>query len=178
MRTFIALDFPREVINYIREIQNLLKKRNLFEGKFTEPENLHLTLKFLGEIDEKRLKEVKERLKGVRFNEFDGSLDKIGVFSKKFIKIIWIKLEGAEQLQKQIDECLRDLFGLENRFMGHITIARVKNVKDKKALLDYIQNMKIKKLKFKINRFYLKNSELRSEGPVYKDIGVYSAEKI
>jgi 2'-5' RNA ligase len=51
IRSFIAIELPREAINYIKQLQGLIKKQNLFTGKFTEPENLHLTLKFLGEIE-------------------------------------------------------------------------------------------------------------------------------
>ena len=60
-RCFIALDLPREIINHVKEIQRLIKKKNLFIGKFTESENIHLTLKFLGEIDKKKIKQVKKQ---------------------------------------------------------------------------------------------------------------------
>lgn len=177
-RCFIALDLPREAINAIKDIQKLLKKQNLFNGKFTEPENLHLTLKFLGEIDDGKIEEVKRKLREIKFNDFEAELGEIGVFSKKFIKIIWIKLNGKEvfDLQKEIDEALSDLFEPEQRFMSHITIARVKNVGDRKALFDYIKNMKNRKIKFNVDKFSLKKSELSSEGPVYEDIEVYELE--
>ena len=88
IRCFIAIDLPREVINSIKDIQKLLKKQSLFNGNFTEPENLHLTLKFLGEIEEEKVEGVKKRLKEIKFDEFESGLGEVGVFSKKFIKII------------------------------------------------------------------------------------------
>ncbi len=177
MRCFIALDLPREAINYIEELQKLLEEKNLFVGKFTESENIHLTLKFLGEIDEKQVEKVKERLREVKMQSFEAELEEIGIFFKKFIKIIWIKLKNAEKLQKQIDEVLKDLFPVEQRFMSHITIARVKKVSDRKKLMEYIKNIKVKKIKFKVERFFLKKSELSPEGPVYEDIEVYGLIK-
>lgn len=179
MRCFIALEMPREAINHIRGTQKLIEKQNIFTGKFTELENLHLTLKFLGEIEEGKVEEVKKRLKEIKFNEFEAGLGEIGVFSKKFIKIVWIKLNGKEvfNLQKEVDEKLKELFEKEKRFMSHITIARVKNVPDKKRFLEYIKNLKIKKLKFKVDRFFLMKSELMPEGPVYEDLERYSLEK-
>ncbi len=173
MRVFIALDLPREVINHIREIQNLLRKKNLFAGKFTEPENLHLTLKFLGEISEAEIEKIKEKLREVRFPAFEAEIGEVGTFSKKFIKIIWVKLENCAKLQKEIDTKLRGLFEPEFRFMSHITIARVKNVRDKKALIDYVKNIKNKRIKFKVGNFFLKKSELHAEGPVYEDLEKY-----
>lgn len=177
MRCFIALDLPREAIDIIKGIQKLIEKQNLFNGKFTEPENLHLTLKFLGEISREKIEEIKEKLKEIQFNSFEAGLGGVGIFSKKFVKIIWIKLNGRQifDLQKQIDEKLKGLFQPEFRFMGHITIVRVKNVGDKKALLDYIKNIKTKKIKFKVDRFFLKKSELFAEGPVYEDIMEYKS---
>lgn len=191
-RCFIALDLPKEAVNEIRRIQNLLKKRNLFRGKFTEAENLHLTLKFLGEIpisgetENSRntaeavnsVEEVKKKLKEVEFSEFSIEFGEAGVFSKSFIRIIWIKLngKGVFDLQKKIDEKLLGLFEKEERFMSHITIARVKEVYgDKKEFLKYLESIKPKKISFKADRFFLKKSELKPLGPEYSDLGEYCA---
>jgi len=175
-RCFIALDLPREAINEIKKTQNLIWKKTLFTGKITEPENLHLTLKFLGEINEDKINEIRKRLREIKPKSFEAELGEVGIFSKQFIKIIWVKLngKGVFQLQKEIDNKLKDLFEPEQRFMGHITIARVKNVKDKEELIEYLENLKIKRIKFKVNEFILKNSELMPEGPVYLDIEKYA----
>ena len=143
IRCFVAIDLPREAINQIEEIQKKIKKQNLFTGKFTESENLHLTLKFLGEIEKEKIEEVKKKLKEIESPVFEANLGEAGIFSKEFIKIIWVKLNGKGifELQKKIDEDLKELFIPEKRFMSHITIARVKNVKDRKALIDYIKNI-------------------------------------
>ena len=180
MRTFIALELSKEAIDEIKRIQELIRKKILFIGKFTEPENLHLTLKFLGEIDEKKVGEVKKRLREIDFGNFEAELADIGVFSKKFIKIVWIKLNGKKvfDLQREIDDKLKDLFEPEQRFMSHITIARVKNVKDRKELIEYLKNMKGRRVKFNVDGFFLKKSELFPEGPVYEVIENYKFSNI
>ena len=102
VRAFIAIDLERDIINEIVKIQNLIRKKTLFSGKLTESENLHLTLKFLGEASEEKLEEVKKRLKNIKLKSFDCEIADIGFFSKTFPKIIWIKLNGKEiwDLQK------------------------------------------------------------------------------
>jgi len=197
-RCFIALDLPREAINELRKIQKLIWEKTLFTGKLTESENLHLTLKFLGEISDEKIKEVKGKLKEVRFDEFEVEFGKVGVFSKKYIRIIWIELLGKVfNLQKEIDLKLDGLFEPENRFMSHITIARVKNVRDtenkvfsvpktfnniskkvfvKKELIEYLKGLKVEKFQFFVNKFYLKESELKSSGLEYRDLDVYNLQ--
>jgi len=129
MRVFIAINLPEVIKEECVGIQKELEKKDLFRGKFTEKENLHLTLKFLGEIDKEDLERIKEKLKEIKFKEFELELGEIGVFSPKFIKIIWLELigEGIFSLQKEIDNCLLELFERERRFMSHLTIARVKS---------------------------------------------------
>lgn len=193
-RTFIALELSKEAVGEISKIQKLIYKKTLFTGKLTETANLHLTLKFLGEIDESKIEEVKKRLALIKISsQIFAELGEVGVFDKNFIKIIWIKLNGKGifNLQKEIDEVLSkpqtfalrgkassdeklsDLFEKETRFMSHITIARVKNVSDKKGFLEYLESIKPRKIRFSIDKFYFKKSELKPSGPEYSDISEY-----
>ncbi|KHO54858.1 MAG: 2'-5' RNA ligase [archaeon GW2011_AR19] len=218
MRAFISLDLPAEIIKEIKKIQNALPK---FVGKKTESENLHLTLKFLGEVSEEKIEQIRENLKKIKLSprddsskdiqgghenlqagdtavpsgepqKFQVSIDSIGVFSKKVIRIVWLHLTNCDALQREIDEKLSDLFGKEQRFMGHLTIARVKNIKNsprddsskddtavpsgepKKEFLEKLKKIKIPKINFMVENFKLKSSTFKSEGPVYEDIEIYN----
>ena len=175
LRCFIALELSRETIEEIEEIQKLIKKKNLFYGKFTEPENLHLTLKFLGELDEDKIEEVKKKLRGIKFNDFEVSLGEAGTFINRYNSLLWVKLNGKGiwDLQELLDEKLKDIFSKEERFMSHITIARMKKIPSKNLLLEYVKSMKIKKIKFQVRDFILKKSELKSDGPVYTNLEKY-----
>lgn len=170
MRAFISIDIPEEVRKEIKKIQEVLPE---FHGKKTELENLHLTLKFLGEVDENLIEKIKEKLKNIKLKSFEAEIDEIGVFSEKIVRIIWLHLTNCSELQKQIDNTVKDLFSVEHRFMSHLTIARVKGVKEKRGFLEELEKLKIPTIKFNVNNFRLKKSVLTAEGPVYETLEEY-----
>lgn len=175
VRCFISIDLGdmgEVVFKEIARVQNVLSNKN-FIGKLIPLDEAHLTLKFLGEIDEEKVKEVEKRLSEIKFDEFECVLDSIGYFNyRKSPRIIWIKIggRGIFELQKRVDEVLGDLFPQEERFMSHLTIARVKYVKDKKGFVNHVKGIGLTKIKFKVKEFKLKESKpLR--------IGIASLEK-
>ena len=82
---FISIDIPEQIKDAIERIQNALPE---FFGKKTEKENLHLTLKFLGNLPDKEIEIVKEKLNEIDFRKFESKIDGIGFFSEKFIRIV------------------------------------------------------------------------------------------
>jgi RNA 2',3'-cyclic 3'-phosphodiesterase len=204
-RAFIAIEFPDEVVKEIARLQELLENRK-FTGKLTELGNLHLTLKFLGEISGEKLEEVRKALAEIKFKEFEAVLSGAGTFSfRRNPRIVWVKVgsrgisdvaaldaprtpksptralrrdkpQGLFGLQASIDSALEKIgFAKENRFMSHLTLARIKYVKDKQEFVDYIDNFNVKKIKFNISKFCLKKSDLKISGPVYTTIEEYKS---
>lgn len=171
MRTFISINIPGEIKKEIKKIQNQLPE---FRGKKTELQNLHLTLKFLGEIEEVKIEGIKEKLREIKIEKFATEIDEIGVFSEKFIRIVWLHMKDCGVLQKQIDNALKNLFEPERRFMSHLTIARIKGIKDKEGFLQDLKKIKVEKIKFKVDNFYLMKSELTAEGPNYSVLEEYN----
>jgi len=170
-RLFISVDIPKNIAEEIKKIQEQLPE---FKGKKTETENLHLTLKFLGYVEEKKLNEIKKNLKKIKSKKFDTVISEIGVFPPYQVRIVWLKMGGVENLQREIDDSLKDLFEEERRFMGHLTIARVKSVEDRKAFLEELKKIKIPPdFGFEVKNFKLKKSTLSSKGPVYEAIEEY-----
>jgi len=166
MRCFIGIDLSLEATKEIERLQKIIKPH--FVGKTTSSKNLHLTLKFLGEIEDATLNKVKKKLSAIEHQSFQ----LLGVFSQKFIKMVWVKVSTVP-LQPLIDDYLKDIFEPEHRFMGHITIARVKKIEDKQSFLKLINNTTINKIIFTVREFYLKESILTNEGPIYKVINKY-----
>lgn len=171
MRTFISIDMPKEIVTEIEKIQDALPE---FYGKKTELENLHLTLKFLGEVEEYKIKELKGRLKEVRFERFETEAKYLGFFDNikrgKRYGPVWLNLDNCEGLQKLVDNNLKDFFKPEKRFMSHVTIARIKEIKDRKRFLEDLKKIKIKKMNFAVECFKLKKSILISENPFYETL--------
>lgn len=88
-RCFISIEPPAYIKKEIIKIQKVLPK---FIGKNIKLENLHLTLKFLSEIDNEKIDLVKEKLREINFEKIPCKINRIGVFSEKFVRIIWLKL--------------------------------------------------------------------------------------
>ena len=170
MRCFIGIDLSVEATKEIERLQRIIKPH--FVGKTTVGENLHLTLKFLGEIEDGTLNEANKKLSSIEHQPFALILNKLGVFSQQFIKMVWVKVSTVP-LQPVIDNYLKNIFHPEHRFMGHITIARVKKIEDKQSFLKLINNTTINKIIFTVREFYLKESILTNEGPIYKVINKY-----
>ncbi len=173
MRLFIAIEVSKEAAEHILEVQKQLK-----DAKLTLTKSFHLTLKFLGEVAPAKADEIKKRLTKVQFKPFKAALDGTGIFpSEKMIRVVWVGIEPREvicELQKQIDEALEGLYPKEQRFEPHITLARIKQVKDKKQFAEQVKNLKIKPLSFEVKSFKLIESQLRGkEGPLYKDVAEY-----
>ena len=170
MRCLISIDLSVKATREIERLQRIIKPH--FIGKTTSSKNLHLTLKFLGEIEDTTLDNVKKKLSTIERQSFELTLNGLGVFSQQFIKMVWIKVTTVP-LQPLIDNYLKDICEPEHRFMGHITIARVKKVEDKQSFLKLINNTTINKIIFTVREFYLKQSILTNEGPIYKVINKY-----
>ena len=165
IRCFVALDLPEAFHEEAVRAQECLQKLNLFQGKFTAPENIHLTLKFLGEITRDQTDGVTDELKSLKEPIREVQLEGAGMFAPR---IIWLKLAGADTLQQRIDTALSDWFAPEPQFMGHVTIARVKTTRNPRALADTVQGLEIAPISGHVTSFSLLRSVLSPKGPVYE----------
>jgi len=175
MRAFIAIEFPEEIKTDIFHNFEKLKETGIVSGNFVEKENLHLTLKFLGDLNEEKAKKIQEKLSEVNFRKFRVKIGEIGFFPKeKYIRTIWIELKAEEiqKLQKIIDDKLFEI-GIskdEREFTSHITAVRIKSVKNKDIFLERLKKLRIKKQDFEVSNFSLIKSELTARCPIYKKI--------
>ena len=175
MRVFISVSLPESLRAEIFHEINKLEEAGHISGIFVEKDNLHITLAFLGELDEKKIVLVKEKLKGVKFPKFNVLTGKFGFFpNEDHIKVIWLEMISPElaKFQKEIDKVLSPLqFKIDTKeFIPHLTFARVKEVHDKQKLLEKMSKLKVIKGKFEVSKFELMKSELKRDGPSYKSL--------
>jgi len=180
MRCFIALDIPNNVKD---EIYSLYKEIKFVRGKFVEKENLHITLKFLGEIQPNFLKEILKKLEEIKYPKFFLKLKGIGFFpNEKNPRVLWIGIgvgkENIIELQKIIDNKLLELkIPREINYVPHLTILRIKEIYNRKNFFDSIEKLKeYCSEKIEITKFSLKQSILTPQGPIYRDIKVFELE--
>ena len=176
MRVFIAIEIPESIKGYIAELQEKIDDKDN-KIKPVNKNNIHLTLKFLGEVQPHKITQIKEDLKKIEVGKFSVYLDKISVFpSKSYIRVIWVGLEPEDkilELQEDIDENLKKLFKKEKNFKPHLTLARVKFIEDKKKFIDKFKKIKVENKKIGINNFKLIKSTLTKEGPIYEDLEIF-----
>ncbi len=146
MRSFIAIELPEKIKSALSELQQELKKCGT-DIRWIKPENIHLTLKFLGNIDEKDIDTIVKIIEGTcsRYSVFELHISGVGVFPNvKSSRVLWVGVKGNEVftgLQQEIESGMASLgFQRENRkFIPHLTLGRFKSSQGKGALLDKIQ---------------------------------------
>lgn len=170
MRLFIAVQLCREIKLHLEELQDKIGHARLIPVK-----DFHLTLKFLGDVQESRLSRITEELSHIKTCPFRLSLSKTGYFpAKGNIRVIWVGCEPKEKiaaLQHTVDISMAKTgFSREKRFHPHITLCRVKYTLDKKRFAENISKIKVNSIRCPVEGFDLIKSTLTSNGPVYEVI--------
>ncbi len=172
MRVFIAVPIEDEARREISSKFEHLREFGAASLKLVESKNIHLTLRFLGELSEEQVEKIREKLREIKFESFVAETGEVGFFpSENYIKVIFVEFisEKVKELKMLVDKKLLESgFPLETDFVPHITVARVKAVKDRETFLNKIRGIKIKKQEFEVNKFLLMKSELTPQGPIYK----------
>ncbi len=177
MRAFVAIPAPRVVKDQAEQVRVQLARANP-DVKWVEYVNYHLTLKFLGDVDEQQLARIRERLRQVSeyCPPFYLKVNGLGFFpNKRKPRVVWMGLDGdldkAEFLAERIDVYLQDIgFEPEKSHRFHITLGRVRSERNIDALLhqaDQLDTVTRSGL-FAVQAFYLMESRLSKEGPEYK----------
>jgi len=178
VRSFIAVDVADSVIlKRITDCQTELTRTGA-DLKPVEPENIHATLRFLGEVQVPLLDQVKSELAQVAFQSFQVELRGVGAFpNPRRPNVVWIGItKGGDELQgifSSLEPRLRELgFPADRKgFSPHITIGRVKSGRNREALYSAIMGMSdVEFGSMTVESIRLKKSTLTPKGPIYSTI--------
>tara|TARA_Y100000034_G_C6867697_1_gene395656 strand:+ start:249 stop:788 length:540 start_codon:yes stop_codon:yes gene_type:complete len=176
MRAFIMIELKQNVKDYLFDIRKKFSSKDA-KISWVHKKNIHQTLKFLGDVDDEKIEEVREKLREVKFKPFDVGLSEVGYFPTiRNIRVLWVGLDPVNkiiELQQDVEGKLRDLFKVDSLFKPHITLGRVKNVKHKKNFLKILEELEVDKLRFRVKNFKLVKSVLTKDGPRYTVIEEY-----
>lgn len=180
VRSFIAIELPGELQRALTRLQDGLKTGSRTPVRWVDPGNIHLTLKFLGNVDAgltgRITAVVEEAVRGL--HPFHISVGGLGVFpNPRRVQVVWVGLSGEVErlarLQKRIEAGLIPLgFAAESRsFTPHLTLARVRD----RATLPERQDLGrlIEGTHFEadsglnVDSVHLMKSQMTREGPIY-----------
>ena len=180
VRLFLAIDIPSQIRNQIVRIQNALRETGL-NLKLVEAQNIHFTLKFLGETDPSRIPMINTALDTIQFRRYDIHIQGVGCFpNARRPRVIWLGIHGqgiaeTKSLASSVNRVLKEI-GIPpdfRPFKPHTTIARLRRPmklpnevyqKLNKFLSQY-ENHDCGTLM--VQDFHLKESVLTPQGPIY-----------
>jgi 2'-5' RNA ligase len=178
IRLFVSLKIPDEVLDRVLdEVHNAAE--NQFKFKWETKDRIHLTLKFIGEVEEKLVEPILSELQFVEnYSLFKCSITRFGFFFRNHeAKILWSDLESQGSFTPIVDELNNRMekFGIESekrKFKAHLTLLRIKMEVTEK-FIQRIKSYEFQKINFTANKIALVQSQLSKEGARYKDLKTY-----
>jgi 2'-5' RNA ligase len=173
VRAFVALELSPEIREQLKAAQDILRKSRA-RLTFVEPALIHITTKFLGEVEEQKIPAVMEALSRVQGTPFLAMAQKITVNNPSRPHTVWCTIHdtgGSRQVFEQVEDALLPLgFARETRsFTPHATVARVKSFDPSLfAAISQLNTMNYGNCT--ISSLKLKKSTLTPQGPVYEDL--------
>jgi 2'-5' RNA ligase len=174
VRAFVAINLDENIRKALVSVQEMLPK-SIGKFKLVEMENLHLTVKFLGEVSDDRIGAIANSIRAsiTGFPAFDMEVGGLGTFpSPQNPRVFWAGVRNdreVRELQRVVDHALAPLgFTRDPRFHPHITLARFKSLVDRNWLSNFLQTHSNRSFgRMRVDRVDLMQSTLTSRGPIY-----------
>jgi 2'-5' RNA ligase len=170
LRLFVGIALPPEL-----KLSLSLIATGVPGAKWVDAGNYHLTLRFIGEIDEGKAEDVDAALSHIRAPRFDVALATVGHFG---LRQLWVGVERNEALQHLHDKIESALTRLglppdERRYTPHVTLARLKGASDSRVQAYLTQHALYRAPPFRVQHFSLIASYLTKSGAIYEDQADY-----
>jgi RNA 2',3'-cyclic 3'-phosphodiesterase len=178
MRLFVALDLPDDLR---RRLACLCA--GLPGARWVAPENLHLTLRFIGEVDGGAAEDIDAALSGIRMPCFPLTLAGVGEFSDgRRLRSVWVGVEANEmlaRLQAKVEQALQraGLAPEQRKFKPHVTLARFKSHPGGKLQDYFTEGALFRSDPFEVTAVTLYSSHLSHDGAIYTPEAVYPLEQ-
>ena len=183
MRYFISIDINEELQTHIKRIQAESYHFN-YDVSRTSPNQGHVTLKYIGELDKTTVDVLRVRLRELVHTEkqFKIHTTQINAFpSKKDASVIWLGIHPSNEiikLQKKLSELTNTIKITKTKtyeFIPHITLSRVKSTCNKRELQKLFKRVvNLKEITMNVNEIKLKLSITTPQGPKYKDVETFT----
>ncbi|GKZ15136.1 RNA 2',3'-cyclic phosphodiesterase [Haladaptatus sp. T7] len=183
MRLFVSIDLPDDLAESVDGVQD--RFRDADGLSFTDPRQAHVTLSFLGEVDDDRVPVVEDALESavdddIDFGPFEAEVCGLGVFpSLEYIRVVWVGVgDGAEEMVLLNDAVESRLYDLgfapdDDEFVPHITIARMKHAGGKELVQRNVRELDPTVGRMDVSEVRLTKSELGANGPSYSTVAAF-----
>jgi 2'-5' RNA ligase len=176
IRLFVALEIPKEIRDRLFLLQG-----GVPGARWSAPEQYHLTLRFIGEVDEASAGDIDDVLTTLRARSFTLELGRVGEFGGKLPRALWVGARNSTELshlQKKIETAMQRLGrpAEERKFTPHVTLARLRNSPPEKVMEFVAHNALFASDAFEVKSFALFSSHLSSAGAIYNVERVYSLQ--
>jgi len=175
VRLFVAIELTAEMRDALREVQGSLGRAT--EGiRWVRPEQLHLTIKFLGEVTDGKVSRVAEAVarSAARSSVFEMQLTECGCFPLRGpVRIVWVGThDGSGALQECVNTVEEEMEGIgfpkESRpFSAHLTIGRAKDGRGASGIRAPVERCKVTPVRQSVDELTLMSSVLSPKGPSY-----------
>jgi len=178
VRTFISFDPPDDVRAAITTVQNELKRADA-DVSWEQPRQFHSTVKFLGEINEDLLPNIRSELRSVSslFRQMQISYEAIGGFPNlRHPRVVWIGCTSDDghliRMKEEIDRRFVPLgFAVEDRsFHPHVTLGRVRSTRNLDHLTPMLEKCTFERRRVTLTKLFVMKSILQPRGAVYSVI--------
>lgn len=180
IRTFICFELPQDIVERIREVQSELASAGRGRGvRWVKPGNIHLTLKFLGDVERSRLPEIADALKSVAAGcaPLTIGINGAGAFPNTMTpRVFWIGVDeptGALLSCRDAVEAACESLGFpreKRKFSPHLTIGRIKGQENVQDVTGRLVNLRLEPMEFTASEIVIMQSILKQTGAEYKPL--------